>query len=164
MFYSLVTGYQTLRFMKDIIRQNQLSAMAPRALPVLTVPAQPPLWRPQPRPWPRTPFQPSLGHPDLVGATPDECWSPDLPSWMDLRPMLQPCLQPCPCLRPFLLQTGSPRWTLTLGHRLLCLGMPMDHDTSLMCSDPVGQHPSVRALRRTPGSPPLCSSPTLAAP
>ena len=71
-------------------------------------------------------------------------------SWMDLRPTLQPCLQPC--LRPFLLHTGPPGWTLTLVHHLLCLGLPMDHDTSLMCSDPARQHPSVRATRRTPAS------------
>lgn len=164
MFYSLVTGFQTLRLMKDILKQNQLSDMAPRVLLVLVVPAQPPLWPSPPCPWPQTPFQPSLGHPDLTGAMPEECWSPPLPHGWTSNPRCSFVSRTVSVLALFLLQTGPSGWTLTLVHRLLCLGLLMDPDTSLMCSDPVGHHLLVRALRRTPASPPLRSSPSLTTP
>lgn len=72
------------------------------------------------------------------------CWrSAGLqPSWMDFRPSLEPCLQPCLYLRPSLIQTGplGLTLTLTLFLRLLCLGLSMDPDNSLMSSDPARQH------------------------
>lgn len=108
MFYSLVTGFQTLRLMKDILRQNQLSDMAPRVLLVLVVPAQPPLWPSPPCPWPRTPFQPSLGHPDLTGAMPEECWSPALPhGWTS-----DPCCSLVSSTVSVLAFFFAPDWTL----------------------------------------------------
>lgn len=151
-FYSLVTGSETLRLMKDILRQNQFSAIGPKGT---TRPDCP-----QPAILVSTPVMPMASGSHFSPARDTRPgWSYteiSIPaSCMGLKPMRQPCLQPCLCPHPFLLQTGPPGWTLTVVHWLLCLGPVMDLDTSRPChTAPIGKRteedPSFSSLMDKP--------------
>jgi len=132
-FYSLVTGPQTLRPMKDILGQNQLSGTEGTTSPDCPCPASPVAIPTLPMTQDPISAQPGAPRPGWSYA--GGLLVSSLASWMDLRPMLQSFLQPCLCFHPFLLQSGSPGWTLTLVLHLLCLGLLTDPDISLMCSD-----------------------------